>query len=250
MIMNTMARLDDRLGAAQVVHLVADLDQDGRTGEAVDERHAVEHHARGEHAHQVVLEAGLVAAQVALAPRRQHVGGHRQQLEGHEDGHQIPRRCHDHHAQHRAEDEDVVLALPVVALGDVVGGQQHHHVPGDHEHPVEHQGEVVDHEGAAEHRPVGAVDGQGDERDGRGQQADAGQRGQRALGIAPGEQVDHDHEHDHAGEHDQRRERVVVDLGGLPGGRGQQDGHGSISSPRPRGRCWPRPGWSRPDRSS
>ena len=124
----------DRHRVVHGVDLVADLHEHGGAGEPVDQRHAVEHDRRGEDTHQVVLETGLVAAQVALAPGGEHVGRDRQQLEGDEDRDQVAGRGHDHHAEHRRQQEDVVLALPVVALGDVVRRQQHDQVAGDDEH--------------------------------------------------------------------------------------------------------------------
>ena len=74
------------------------LGQQGGARHAIEERHAVEHHRRGEHTHQVVLQAGFGGVEVPLAPRHQQVRRDGQQLQGHEDGDQIAGRSHHHHA--------------------------------------------------------------------------------------------------------------------------------------------------------
>ena len=70
------------------------------------------------------------------------------------------------------EHQEVELALVVVAFGDVVGRHQQHDVRDHEEEALERQRVVVDHERAAEHRRVGAVGGERDHRDERGQHAD------------------------------------------------------------------------------
>ena len=154
-------------------HRVRHAGQERGPGHPVEERHAVEHHGRGEHAEQEVLHARLVALLVPLAPRGQHVGGDGEQLEGDEDADQVAAGGHHHHAQDRGQQQEVVLALVVVALLHVGGRQQDDDVPGQQEERLQHQREVVDHVAAAEHRAVRAVDGEREDRHQRGQQARA-----------------------------------------------------------------------------
>ena len=235
---------DDGLGGRQAADLRCDLDQQRAAGEAVDDGHAVEHDRRGEHTHQVVLQPRLVALEVTLAPRREHVGGDREQLEGDEDADEVAGRCHDHHAQHRRQDHLVVLALPVVALGDVVRREEHDEVGRQQEQGLEHQRIGVDDVAAAEHDPVHAVVGQGGHRDQGDQQADAGDRRGRPPLLVTGERVDHEEEDQRRGDDDLGRESVEVDAGCVPRERHEM-GEQRISSRyrRRRRRCGSPQGW-------
>ena len=208
-----------------------DAGQDRLTALAVEQRHAVEHDRGREHAHQEVLHPRFGAAQVALAPAGQHVGGDRQQLEGHEDGDQVARRRHQHHTEDRREHQAVVLVLPVVALGDVVRRQQDDDIPGDEEDRLHDQGEVVDDVGATEHHPVGTIDGEGAYRNQGGEQADAGQH--RAEGAAPLEEhhVEQGQQGAEAQQHELGRDRVPVDR--RPRELGGELGEHGVSPPPP-----------------
>ena len=206
----------------------------GRTREPVEQRHAVQQDGRSEDAHQVVLEAGLVRELVTLAPGREHVSRDREQLESDEDRDEVAGRCHDAHAEDRAQEEHVVLRLPVVALGDVVRRQQHDDVPTDDEERLEQQSGAVDDVGAAEERPGGVVRGrEGEQRDGRGEQDQS--RDRRDEGLGPLEQHDvGEQQHDDArGDHDLGRDRVPVDRGLGPRLSGEQDGQHVLSPRRP-----------------
>ena len=162
------------------------------------QRHPVQHDRGGEHPHQVVLEARLVALGVALAPCREHVCGDRQRLEGDEDRDQVAARRHHHHAEHGRQQQEVVLALVVVAFGDVVGRQQHDDVAGDDEQCLHRQREVVDDVAgiAGQHEPIGSIDGERENRHHRRQQSDAGDRPEQGP-VALGREVDEQH-HDQA----------------------------------------------------
>ena len=116
--------------APLAVMLRSDVAQQGAAGNPVQQAHPVEHDRAGEHAEQVVLHARLVALRVPLAPRGHHVGRDRQELEGDEHADQVARTRHHHHAEHAAEQQHVVLALVVLAVLDLVGGEQHDDVAG------------------------------------------------------------------------------------------------------------------------
>ena len=183
-----------------------------RAGRPVQQAHAVQQHGRREHAEQVVLDAGLVRLDVTLAPRGQHVGRDRQQLERHEDAHEVARRGHHHHAEHAAQHQDVELTLVVAALFELGLAHQDHDVGDEQEQRLEDQRVVVDDVATVEHRTgVVADHGQRDDRDERGQRHEAGDGGDRPLLRLLEHQVDHQHEVDAEHDDDLGRERVPVD---------------------------------------
>jgi hypothetical protein len=198
--------------------VVLDAGEDRGARDAVQQRHPVEHHGRGEHAEQEVLHARFVAPQVPLAPRRQHVGRDGQELEGHEDAHEVAARGDHHHPEHGREEEHVVLPVVVVALLHVVRRHEDDDVGGEQEEALEHKGEVVDDVGAVEHHAGGLVgEGEGEDRDEGREDADSGERRQRPLAIVLDEQVEEQQEHDDAAEDDLGREGVVVEVGLVEG---------------------------------
>ncbi len=147
-----------------------------------------------------------------LPPPGQQVGRDRQRLEGDEDRDQVPGRGHDRHAQQRRQEQDVILALVVLAFLDVVRREQDRDVAGHQEQGLHHEGVVVDHVGAAEHRAVGAVAGEVQDRDEGGEAADAGDR--RCLVLLPflEQQVRDQDPDDGHGEDDLRGQRGVVEV--------------------------------------
>jgi hypothetical protein len=195
---------------AALGHGVGHAGQPGGAGDAVEQRHPVEHDGRGEHAEQEVLHPRLVALLIPLPPRRQHVGG-MESTEGDEDAHQVAGRGHHHHAEHRAEQQEVVLALVVVALLDVGGREQDDDVTGQKEERLQDQREVVDDVATVEHGTVVAVDGQRQDRHQGGQQPQTGDGRRRPLLPFRQEEVGDQQHDDRAGEDDLGRERVVVD---------------------------------------
>ena len=190
----------------------ADVDEQRRAGGAVQQAHAVQQHGAGEHAEQVVLDAGLVALAVALAPGGQHVGGDRQQLEGDEHADEVAARRHHHHAEHAAQQQHVELALVVAALLQLGLAHQHDDVGGEQEQRLEDQRELVDDVAAVEQRPrVVADHGQRDERDAGAEQDEPGERGGGPLLRLVDEQVGGQHDVDADDQHELGRERVPVD---------------------------------------
>jgi len=90
------------------------------SGEAVEEREPVEQDGGGEDAEDEVLHRSLVRLDVTLSPPGQQIEGAGGQLEGDEEDDQITGRCHDHRAQERGDEQEVVLALVVTIGLDVV----------------------------------------------------------------------------------------------------------------------------------
>ncbi len=149
-----------------------------------------------------------------LAPTGQQVGRDGQRLESHEDREEVTGRGHDRHAEQRCQEQHVVLALVVVALLDVVGRYQDRDVARHEEQRLHQEGVVVDDVRPAEHRPVGAVAGQIQDRDHRGETAEAGDRGRLVLLPLLEEEIrDEDHD-DGRREDDLRRQRGVVEIRG------------------------------------
>ena len=191
----------------------ADLAQQRRAGQPEDERHAVQHHGRRQHAEEVVLDRGLVRLRVVLPPARQHVRRHGDQLERHEDRDEIPGRCHHDHPEHGAEQQEVVLALVVVALADVVDRHEQRDVRHEEEEALQSEGVVVHHVRPAEHRARRPVGGQRQDRHQRCQHTDRGEaRRLEPLTVAE-EEVGDEHDDDRRREDDLGRERVVVEDG-------------------------------------
>ena len=148
-----------------------------------------------------------------LAVAGKHVGGDRDRLQRDEEGDEVAARRHDAHAEHRREQQEIELALVVVAFGDVVDREQDRHVGDDQEEALQRERVVVDHVRATEHRPVVAVDGEGEYGDQRTEHAD--RRDPRRLpraAIGQQEVGDEDDE-DGRDENDVGRERVPIDRG-------------------------------------
>ena len=172
--------------------------------DAVEQAHPVQQHGDGEHAEQVVLDARLVALGVPLAPRGEHVGRDRQQLEGDEHVIEVARRRHHHHAEHAAQQQHVVLALVVAALLERGLADQHHHVAGEQEQRLHHEREVVHDVAAVEQRscPLVVHHRQGHDRDERAEQDDPGDRRRRPLLRLVDQQVGSEHDVDPDDEHE------------------------------------------------
>ena len=81
-----------------------------RAGQPVQQRHAVEQDAERKRAEQEVLDRRFVRPLVRLDEAGQDVERDRHRLEADEDGDEIDAAGHDHHAERRAQDQEVVLA--------------------------------------------------------------------------------------------------------------------------------------------
>ena len=84
---------DHRLVAGLASTAAAMPVEQRRAGHAVEQRHAVEHHAPTRTRRAGSTSRRPRCSSVALAPRGQHVGRDRQQLEGDEDADQVARRA-------------------------------------------------------------------------------------------------------------------------------------------------------------
>ena len=88
----------------------------GLAGEAVDQRDAVEQHARRQRAEDEILEAGLGRAQTVAVDRGDDVERQRLQLEAEIERDQVVGRDHQHHAERGEQDEDRILELVEMLL--------------------------------------------------------------------------------------------------------------------------------------
>ena len=109
-----------RAEAASGGDALAQINQQRAVCCAVQQRHAVQHDGRGEHAKEEILDACFVALDVALAPCGKHVCGDGQKLECNEDGNKISRGRNHNHAQNAGEQQEVILATPVFVFFNVV----------------------------------------------------------------------------------------------------------------------------------
>ena len=100
-----------------------DLMEAGVAGVAVDQRDAVEQHARGQRAEDEVLEAGLGGTQVVAVDRGKHIDRQRLQLEAEIEADHAVGRNHQHHAERAQQDQHRIFEL-VEALGL---GEAHRH---------------------------------------------------------------------------------------------------------------------------
>ncbi len=123
-----------------------------RAGEAVDQRGAVEQHARGQRAQHEILEAGLARAHVVAADGGHHVERQALQLEAEVERDQIVGRDHHAHAGGRQQHQHRVLELLRARLAHVVERQQQRAGAGHEGQHLHEAGEAVDHEGAVEQR--------------------------------------------------------------------------------------------------
>ncbi len=187
---------------------------DGReahlAGDAVDQRHAEQQDGGRQHPDDEELEGRLVGAGVALAPARQQEAGGRHQLEADEDGDQVAGRRHHHRPQHRAQQQEVELAL-VVAVGlDVGHRQQQRDEAGEDEETLEHQREVVHDVGVVEQEAV--VSGQHRQaQEGEAGRHQAGEAGDGREPLGHGHHIQDEDDGDRPSQDELGRQCVVVD---------------------------------------
>ena len=124
----------------------------GGARDPVDERQAVGQHRRGDRADQEELQRRLHRLRLALEEAGQVVERDRHQLEGHEEQDQVAGGGQDQHAQQRGQDGQVVLGGPP-GEGDRPQRQRGEHADqgGQEEQALGEEGQLVLHQGAAEH---------------------------------------------------------------------------------------------------
>ena len=81
----------------------------GRAGEAIDQRGAIEQHARGQRAEDEIFEAGFGGAGVVAVDGGDDIERQRLQFEAHIERDEIVGRDHHHHADGREQDEDGIF---------------------------------------------------------------------------------------------------------------------------------------------
>ncbi|MGY3420901.1 uncharacterized protein YdaT [Bradyrhizobium sp. F1.13.4] len=172
-----------------------DAGEADRTGEAVDQRGAVEQHARRQRAEHEVLQAGFGRLGVVTVRGRHDVERERHQFEAEIERDQIAGRDQHHHAEGREQHQDRVFEDTARRIREELGRQHQRHRRTDQGQDLHKAGKIIDDEAAAEGHVLA--------------------RGQHVF-----ERADHDQE-----QHRKRRDR----LGGLlPAiGAEHQECHGS-----------------------
>ena len=122
----------------------------GRAGEAVDQRGAVEQHARRQRAQHEILEARLARAHVVAADGGHHVERQALQLEAEVEGDEVAGGDHHAHAGGGQQHQHRVLELVRPGLAHVVERQEQGTGAGREGQQLHEAGEAVDHEGAVE----------------------------------------------------------------------------------------------------
>ncbi len=119
-------------------------------GEAVDQRGAVEQHARRQRAEDEIFQAGFGRAQRVAVDRGEHVERQRLQLEAEIEREHVARRDHQHHAERGKHDEDGILELvELLGLGEADRHDERDQRAAERQQLHEAR-EGVDDEGAAE----------------------------------------------------------------------------------------------------
>ena len=198
----------------------ADRSRDGvelhRPRGPVDEREAVQERRRPDRADHEVLEPRLERGGATQLGRAQHVERDREQLDSDEQRDQVGGLGEHDHAGDRPEQQGVVLAVAGLAGGDRADRQRHADQPGHVEEHREAERERVDRERALDDRRLLARLPDPDRESDRREERDRGQRGhERVADEAGAQEADHQDDDGAAHERHQRRERLVVDLGGL-----------------------------------
>src|SRR5262249_30709681 len=150
----------------------------------------------GEAPYQEELERGLDRPRVALGESREHVEGHRHQLERDEEQHGLPGGREDEHPEEGGQDEQVVLE------GSRRDGRPGEGEAADHrqegrqqEHPLEKDGQPVHHEGAVEEDSLAVEDEREDEEPEKPRGDD---RADLPAALGAGEEPDAEDDHDQA----------------------------------------------------
>ena len=122
----------------------------GRAGEAIDERRAIQQHARRQGSEDEVFEAGLARFDVVAADGSEHVKREALQLDGEVERDEIAGRDHQHHAGDGEQDEHGVLEQHQAERLEIVERQQEGRGRADQDQDLEEAGEAVRDERAVE----------------------------------------------------------------------------------------------------
>ena len=96
----------------------------GGAAETVDERDAVQQHARGKRAQHEIFEAGLRRARLAAMEGGEDIGGERLELQPDVERQQVVGRHHDRHAERREDEQDGIFEARAVRGAQVGQGEQ------------------------------------------------------------------------------------------------------------------------------
>jgi hypothetical protein len=163
----------------------ADAAEIRRAGGSVDEGDPVKEEARRKGAQEEVLEGRLVGSDAPAAEAGEHVDGDAHDLEAEEDGDQIRRTRHRHHAGEGTEQQHVVLPVVRLDLFEIVHRDEDGQDGPRDEKEVEEDGVGVhrDHGGRAAHEAERHL--LGEEEAGKSGKEEAEQRHQGEGGAGP-----------------------------------------------------------------
>ncbi len=131
--------------AASRTRPLADAQQVGASGQAVEQRQAVGKDAGGECAQQQILQRGFVGAAVATQESDQDVGRDRHQLQADEDQDDVEAGGHAHHADDGEQHQRVELAVILVLDLEIAHRHQDGNRGAGQEQIPEVDGEAIDH---------------------------------------------------------------------------------------------------------
>ena len=182
-----------------------DIGKAGMAGEAVDQRHAIEHHARGQGAEHEIFQAGFRRAQIVAVDGGDDIECQRLQFQRQIGGDQVVGRDHQQHADSGQHQQYREFELVQMLRTRLTHAHDHRGHRADQRHDLEEAGKAIGDEGAAESQPFRT--GHQDPRAGDEQQQD-GEARDRACGFRAGEHPDHQQRQRADGE-DQLRRREM-----------------------------------------
>ena len=96
---------EDQADVELTAEHLRDAREIGGAGEAVQQRDAIEQHARRKRAEDEIFEAGFARPFIGAHEASEHIGGKAVELEPDIERHQVARRGHDAHAERREQDK-------------------------------------------------------------------------------------------------------------------------------------------------
>ena len=124
--------------------------QIGRTGQTVHHRNTVQQHSGRKRAKKKVLHRRFVRLLIAAEITDKNVNRNGHQLEGDEQGQQVHARCHEHHSNHREENERIVFAALFSFDVEILHRQQDRQSGANQKHRFEHDRVAIEHDHVVE----------------------------------------------------------------------------------------------------
>jgi hypothetical protein len=176
------------------------------SGKAIDQRGAVQQHARRQRAEDEIFQAGLGRFGVVAVAGGDHVECKAHQLEPEIEHDQVAGRDQHHHAEGREQHQDRIFEDPPRRIGQELGRQDQRRGRADQRENLQEAGKIVDDEAAAESHELSS-------RQQQFQSAGQNQKTHRKRGDGAGHPLsaigtDHQQHHGADGEHQLRQHRL------------------------------------------